>query len=205
MTREQVDEHISAYLVQRARCDYLQLRIAELEKQLKEASADKIYDLVSITAKISDEPHGTDVSKPTERAAVKLADGYEPPQVKQLKRTLVVVRQYLALAETEVAYVDCWMRALSDMEYKVVYFHGIEKRTWGECVNELQSQYGTYYSKPGLKKIYQRSMERVYRVAEYDTDMVPTDTAGEAMDEAMDTPTDATEHGFTQDTQEEQA
>lgn len=168
MTHEQVDVLIQAYLIQRARCAFLTERIQELEQYLREAEQDQIHDLISINAKMNGEPHGTGISNPTERAGMKLADGYESRDVRELKNNISVLRQYLTVTRRDVTYVDGWMTCLVGQERTITRLRGLEHKTWKDCIAEYEKEYGVYYSEAGLKKMYRKALGRIYSVAAMD-------------------------------------
>lgn len=166
-TKARVDEALKGYVADRARAAHLALEIAELEGRLSMAEAALAGDEAGPRAQvISDMPHGTGVGNPVEELAIKLASGWLPADIKQMRGELAALKEEHARVAARVGYVETWLSALTERESWVVLHQYSEGETWRNVIEDYRREYGEYISKETLKRMRGTAFRKVYRIAQ---------------------------------------
>ena len=166
MKSEIVIEALSSYLERVARCEFLDSEIGILREMLNKAETEMVDDEVSLSQELTGMPHGTSISDPTGKLGLRLACGFESWTVKQIKEELTKLQEEYNTLKYWVSFVRAWMMCLTDKEKMLVEMKYIQKLSWDEIINKYQKEYGQRYGKSGMKILVQKSIEKVYKIAE---------------------------------------
>lgn len=165
MQPETVDTLLAQYRDNTARVAMLRNQVSELEYLLEQLRANVVSDTVRITATLSDMPRGGQLSDPTARLAMMLAEGISPRHIQQVESELESLKAQLHKAETPVKTVDAWLLALTERQRFVLIRKSIDRMTWREIIYTFQQQYGTSYSRNGIKRIHKDALTKLYTLA----------------------------------------
>ena len=166
MKVEVINEALSTYLEKLARCEFLESEIKILSEMLEKAESEMVDDEVSLSQELTGMPHGTSISDPTGKLGLRLACGFESWSVKQIKEELTKFNEEYNTLRYWVAFVQAWMKCLTEKERMLVELKYIQKLSWDEIINSYQKAYGQKYGKSGMKVLVQKSIEKVYKIAE---------------------------------------
>lgn len=165
MTAERVDELLRGYRVNAARVEHLTREIAMLERDIARAERGLAEDLAAVRPQqITDMPHGTAISNPTEKLALMLVGGWEPEDLKHMRARLAAMVNARERAQAEAAFVDVWLKALPERERFVVTAQTIDRLPWDDVREAYQGRFGEA-SKDTLKRLRARGMEIIYEIA----------------------------------------
>ena len=166
MLPEQVDECFKKYKEYAARCEFLQHEIHEMKLLSETMRQNAIADAVSISSpNLTGMPHGHSVSNPTENVAIKFADGYVPEHIVQIEQEIREKESEYRTKISTVVYVDAWMKVLNARERLAVEGKMINGMFWRDLIIAYKNEFNETYSKFGLRKVIDRGMEKIYRVA----------------------------------------
>lgn len=166
MTPERVKELLEKYQSNRARLKHLHVEIAELQRAIEHEQRHALGDQAIRAQQYSGMPHTNAVNKAVEDAAIRFADGYQTPLVKQWRQDLDALQQEAVTLETAVGYVDVWLEALSDHERMVMLnHHPIGTMSWRELSAASPRLFGYFVSESGLRKIKERATAKINRIA----------------------------------------
>ena len=93
MTPERVKELLEGYQSNRARLKHLHVEITELQHAIEHEQRHALSDQVIRAQQYSGMPHTNAVNKAVEDAAIRFADGYQTPLVKQWRQDLDALQQ----------------------------------------------------------------------------------------------------------------
>lgn len=166
MRPEQVDAMLKSYRACAARCAYIDAIIPVKHQQIERLRENIIADSVHITQTITDMPRGGGISDPTATLAVKVAGGYETPELLAARNEVKVLEAERAEKSLTVVLVPAWLEALNDRQRFVVRRHVIDGAYWRDVLKDFQGEFGEAYSLQGLKRIQAKALEKIYEVAE---------------------------------------
>lgn len=165
MQPEMVDQCLQNYKEFSARCSFLEQEIHELKLLAERLQSSAVSDAVKITQVISDMPHGTDISDPTGRLAIRFADGYVPDYVREIEKDIRALENEYRIKHPPTVFVEAWLKVLNKRERFVIENKTIGGMFWRELITEYAKEFGEEYSRQGLKKIRDKAMEKIYNVA----------------------------------------
>ena len=165
-TKESVDNALKTYIDDKARMLHLAIEIAELTRRFNIAVNNLAGDEAGPKAQvITDMPHGTGVTNPTEQIAIKVASGWLPPEIKEMRNELRNLQAEYNIASERVKYVDVWLGALSDREHWIILHQVMQGEYWRDVIMDYGKQFGGYVTKDSLKFLRARAYKRIYAVA----------------------------------------
>ena len=167
MTREKVDEMLKAYRFEVGRCGHLEAEISQLEKAIQQATATLDEDVTAAKPQqLSGMPHGSTVGSPTERLGIMLASGWIPDEIREMQDELKETRQEYERRYFTVMFVTAWLNGLPERERWIVEHQVIDGEYWKEVIAKFNAAFREDASKDSLKRLKQRAMEKIYRMAE---------------------------------------
>ena len=167
MQPDEVDAMLSSHLETLGRYHHLEQAVKGLEKRFNAIrSAALANEAGPGGQKLDGMPHASGVGNPTARVACKFADGEYPDYVKPFKAELDRALVQKDAAENCIRYVDAWMGGLNGMESWVVKNKVIDGLPWQETVRKYAVDFGVSCSKDRLKRIQDRALDKIYRMAE---------------------------------------
>lgn len=166
MKAEIVIEALSLHLERVARCENLGVELDILRDMLATAEREMVDDEVSLSQEITGMPHGSTIGDPTGKLGLKLACGYENWNVKQIKEEMKNISEERIVLGRWISFVNAWLKSLTEKERMLVELKYIQKLSWDEIINAYQKAYGQKYGKSGMKLLVQKSIEKVYRIAD---------------------------------------
>lgn len=167
MRREKVDEMLKAYRFEVGRCGHLKTEIGQLEKAISCATATMDEDIITIQAQqLTGMPHGTTVGNPTERLGIMLASGWIPNDITEMQDELKKARQEYDQRHANVLFVTAWLNGLPERERWIVEHQVVDGEYWKEVAAKYKTAFLEDYSKDSLKRLKQRAMEKIYKMAE---------------------------------------
>lgn len=167
MSPSKVDSMLKEYRLFVGRCGHLAMEIARLEQQIQYERSQIAEDLASIShAPMTGMPHGSGVTNPTEKSGLMLASGYTPPHIVEMEQELSKLRQEYNEKYPTVLFVGAWLKGLTDKERWIVEQQVIDAIFWKEVVSRFRTAFGEDCSKDSLKRLKQRALDKIYRMAE---------------------------------------
>lgn len=167
MTRDKVDELLKRYRFEVGRYAYLDAQAKEIERQINKMRDMLIYDVASIQSPvISDMPKGTSIGDPTQRVGTLLADGWEPQEIKDLVASLVGISAQRSESKLVVDFVSAWLDGLTERERWMIEKQVIDGEFWSMIIPAFSTTFGEAMSKDTLKRIRNRALEKIYKMAE---------------------------------------
>ena len=166
MQREAVKQMLQSYREDKARCQYLENEIPQLEKMADALRSEMIDDAVSITQAISDMPRGTSVSDPTGKLGALFAAGYTPEHIRQVEMQIRAKKRELANKLITVTLVDSAMGGLTDRERFIIQGKFIDGMFWRELIEAYKGTFAMLYSKTALRKISDAAIDKMSRIME---------------------------------------
>ena len=134
MQKESVDLMLGNYREYTARCEFLEQEIQELERIAADLRRTMMTDALSGSQNLSGMPHGTSVSSPTERIAIKFADGYVPDYIVDIEKEIASKKDELRRKTPTVVFVTAWLKGLSEKERFVIESKTIGGAFWRELI-----------------------------------------------------------------------
>lgn len=167
MNKDRVDAMLKAYRFEVGRCGHLQAEMAFKRRRLESAKSDMIETLAAPKPQqISDMPRGNAIGNPTEKFGMLLAQGYQTPEYAALQAELDVMQAEYDRRRDVVSHVSSWLDGLDERGRWVVEAQVIDAVTWREIITRYRQRFGDDASKDTLKRIRDRAMDRIYRMAE---------------------------------------
>lgn len=164
MQREAVKQMLQNYREDKARCQYLENEIPQLERLVEELRSTMIEDSVSITQVISDMPRGTSISDPTGRLGMLFASGYVPDHICKVEDEIKIKKREMGNKLITVTLVDSAMTGLSDREKFVIQKKYIDGVFWRELIDSYKDRFDMIYSKSALKKVLDTGLTKMARI-----------------------------------------
>lgn len=164
MQKEAVKQMLQSYREDKARCQYLENEIPQLEHMADVLKTEMVDDAVNITQVISDMPRGTSVSDPTGRLGALFAAGYTPDHIRQVEAQIRAKRRELASRQITVVLVDSAMGGLTDRERFVVKSKYIDGMFWREIGEAYEKKFSLPYGKTSLKRISDDALDKICRI-----------------------------------------
>lgn len=166
MTRERVNEMLKTYRFEVGRCGHIQAEIAELERRYKQTEYDLTTAMVSPGAQVlSDMPRGTSVGNPTERYAMRLVEGLNDQELKDIEIKIAALKAEHEQRSTTVMYVQSWLSGLAERERWVVEAQVIDGVFWRDVASRYRQHFEEDCSKDTLKRYRDRALEKIYEMA----------------------------------------
>lgn len=166
MQAEKVDEFLEKYHEYAARCSFLEKEIKELSRLVDELKSRIIEDNVNVTPSLTGMPRGSGISDPTGRLGTLVADSFTPDYIAAIENEISDKRREYNEKITVVIFVDSWLEVLTKRERYVIENKILCGMFWRELVRGYKEVFGEDYSKQGLKKIRDRAVEKIKRVAQ---------------------------------------
>lgn len=166
MRPESVDQCLANYREYTARCTFLEHEIHELQALVERLKRTTVEDAVSITQVMNGMPRGTDISDPTGRIGTKFADGYVPDYIREIEEEIRQRESEYRFKLPAIVFVDAWLKVLNKRERFVIENKTIGGMFWRELAVAYKEEFGEEYSRQGLKKIRDRAIVKIYKVAE---------------------------------------
>lgn len=154
-------ERFASYNVRKGQCALLRSQIAELESLMLEDQRWRYLDAVWKPVIMDDSPHGNQVSRTTENAAVRLADGVPTHDMRELQTKYLELNARLREADRAVRQVEAWLQMMNDKQRFVVEAHLIQGASWRELSAGYHQRFGEYVSRDTLKRIQRRAVDQI--------------------------------------------
>ena len=164
MQKEAVKQMLQSYREDKARCQYLENEIPQLEHMADVLRTGMVDDAISITQVISDMPRGTSLSDPTGRLGSLFASGYTPDYIRQVDNRIREKKRELANKLITVTLVDSAMTGLTDRERFVIRGKYIDGKFWREIAEGFEKTFSLPYGKTSLKRISDDAIEKMRRI-----------------------------------------
>ena len=165
-TKETVDKVLSEYQADKARAEHILVEIDNLSQIIVEMERTIEADASAIGAQaLTGMPHGSGISDPTASTAIRLASGWEREDVSQLKFDKRELEAELSVRKRTVAFVDAWMKGLSEREEWLIRKQVINGEFWRDIIDDYSRDYGFRISQDTLARMKHKAMEKIYRAA----------------------------------------
>lgn len=166
MTTDRVMAMLKAYRFEVGRCGHLQAEIAELKRRYAQLEKDLIDAMVSPGAQqISDMPRGTTVGNPTERYAMRLAEGLKDADLQAMDIRIAALEAEFEQRNLTVMYVESWLNGLAERERWVVEAQVIDGVFWKDVCSRYRQRFEEDCSKDTLKRYRDRALGKIYEMA----------------------------------------
>ena len=165
-TKNAVDEALRTYVEDKARAAHLAMEIDELERRVNVAVKNLAADEASPKAQvITDMPHGTGVKNQVEDIVIKIASGWLPPEIREMKSELEAWKMEYNTLSSRTRYVDAWMGVLTERENWIVIHQYMRQEYWRDILDDYTRQFGQFASKDTLKRLRAKAFKRMYAIA----------------------------------------
>ena len=165
-TKATVDETLKCYMDDKARTAHLALEIDELERRVNTSVKNLAADEASPKAQvITDMPHGTGTTNPTAEIAIKIASGWLPPEIREMKSELEAQKMEYNRLASNVRYVEAWMMSLTERENWVLQHQFMRQEFWRDVLEDYTRAFGGYATKETLKRLRAVGLKKIYQTA----------------------------------------
>ena len=154
MSPERIDSLLTNYKPNKARLAHLRREADELRRSIQSEQLHAVETDAIHAQQYSGMPHTGAINRAVEDTALRYADGYQSPILRDWSRDLVAMEQEITSLERDICYVDEWLGLLNDKERVVIQNHTpIGKMSWRELALTSKSLLGYEMSISGLRKI----------------------------------------------------
>lgn len=165
-TKATVDEVLKRYMDDKARAAHLVLEIDEMQRRVNTAVKNLAADEASPKAQvITDMPHGTGTTNPTEEIAIKVASGWLPPEIREMKSELDAQKAEYKRLDANVRHVEAWMMALTERENWILRHQFMRQEFWRDVLEDFSKAFGGYATKETLKRLRAAGLKKIYQTA----------------------------------------
>lgn len=167
MEKAQIERMLLNYRETKGRLSSLMVQIGEVGRMLIQAMNSMIDDEVLSSAANDGQPHGNSVGSMVESIAVRYADGYLAPDVRELKQQYDALMLEVKRCESLIAYVDGWMKALPEKQRFVLQHQVIDGESWKEVVRKYREKFANQegVSKDRLKYTKAKAIDAIFNMA----------------------------------------
>lgn len=157
---------LERYAEDKARVEHLKLELDEMNKLIRqfEKNIHLIVDPLK-AQQLTGMPHGTAISDPTASTAVRLASGWIPTDLKDLRDEANTLQEELDKTAESVAYVDAWMLALTEREAWLIRKQVIGKEFWRDIIDDYARDYQIRVSQDSLGRLKTKALKKIYKAA----------------------------------------
>lgn len=166
MSPERIDCLLTNYKPNRARLAHLRREADELRRNIQSEQMRAIETDAIHAQQYSGMPHAGAINRSVEDTALRYADGYQSPILRDWVRDLNAMEQEIASLEYAVGYVSEWLNELDEEERVVLISHTpIGPMSWRELAAASKRLLGYELSQSGLRKIGEAAKRRIYDMA----------------------------------------
>lgn len=165
MRPQAVDALLRDYKRIQSRCLHLETLLVDYAKLKTKFEKNLVQDNIHISPVYSLTPKGSGLSKPVEKLAIRLADGYVPENLKELQESIKTAEEELQEKRQLLYYVESWLSGLTEKERFILKLYVMEEYTWRDLSQFYQERYAVYASKSTLKRMKQTALEKIYEIA----------------------------------------
>ena len=167
MTHESVDAMLKDYKFSLGRVGHLGTEIERLRREIDRERAGLAEDVAAINAQqITDMPRGTTVGNPTERSGLKLASGWTPEHIREMEQELAAMDAEWSKRRLTVMFVEAWLNGLGERERWIIEQQIIDEVFWRDIIIHYRATYHEEASKDTLKRLRNKALEKIYKMAE---------------------------------------
>lgn len=166
MTEERITSLLANYRTNQARLIHLRREAQELRLSIQKEQQNAIGHAAIRAQQYSGMPHSGAINRSVEENAIRHADGYLSPLLRDWTRELAAMEDEIATLENAVGYVDGWLSVLDAREQIVITSHSpIGLMSWREMAADSKRLLGEYMSQSGLRKIGRAAERKIYSIA----------------------------------------
>lgn len=166
MTEERVNDLLDHYRENKARLTHLRREASELRDAIEREKRAAIETDSMHAQQYSGMPHTGAINRAVEDTALRYADGYASPMLRDWMRDLDSMERELRVLENAVGFVDGWMEDLDEREQIVMRHHKpIGLMSWREMAADSKRLIGEYMSQSGLRNIGDAAKRKIYAIA----------------------------------------
>ena len=166
MTKERVNDLLEHYRENKARLTHLRRECQELKAAIEQEQHSAIETEAVHAQQYSGMPHAGAINRSVEETALRYADGYQSPMLRDWLCDLASIESEIRVLDNAVGYVDDWFFALEARERTVMENHTpIGLLSWREMTVESKRLLGEYMSISGLRNIGDAAKRKIYAIA----------------------------------------
>lgn len=172
MTQEQINGALANYKQMIGRCGHIDIEVERLQKSIARAHECYTRDLASPgISHITGMPRGGAMGRPTEQAALSLAEGegfersFYGAQARECEHQIRELRAELDEKRMLIAYVQSWLEGLTERERWVIERHIIEREIWYDIIPQFNARFVDNITRDRLKRLQKQALERIYAMA----------------------------------------
>lgn len=166
MSPERIDCLFTNYKPNKARLAHLRREADELRRNIQSEQLRAIETDAIHAQQYSGMPHAGTINRSVEDTALRYADGYQSPILRDWVRDLNAMEQEITSLEYAVGYVSEWLNGLDDEERVVLISHTpIGSMSWRELAAASKRLLGYELSQSGLRKIGEAAKRKIYDMA----------------------------------------
>lgn len=165
MEQEKVVRLLETYRGNIGRCGYIQARIFELSRYIRKARACTAEDLAGPSASIPGSTRSGNTESRTERAGIRLADGYVSQHVQDMEREATRLQDEYETKQGAIDCVNAWIRGLGKKDAWIIkrtFFDGLKL---AEIENLCVAEIGVSCSKYVLRRMRNDALAKICEMA----------------------------------------
>lgn len=166
MSPEKVNELLDNYRQNCARLDHLRIESADLLKQINAEARSALANDAIHAQQYSGMPHTGAINRAVEDTALRYADGYQNPTIRQWLNDHERMMEEIYQLERDVGFVNAWLGALTTQERIVIENHQpVGLMSWPELSASSKKLLGEHRSVTGLRNIGREAMRKIKTIA----------------------------------------
>ena len=165
MTQNDVDKLLLNYRTYQARYSHLYLEAMNMALQINAETRRALAADAMHAQQYKDTPASGRISKPVEDLALRYMDGYMPEALKAWLDESEAMQRELRELETNMAYVDTWLNALTDKERLIITEHMLNGRTLKEMEIVSTRLLGYHMTADGIRGVKRKALHKIYDIA----------------------------------------
>ena len=164
MDKATIIDYLNEYNFSKARSQYLQIVILQQKYLVEKLKAQALTGGNLPGSQIGCMPRASSISDPTFGLVGQVLSGQYPHHIQQEIDELEKLEDEQHSLDIRTAYVDVLIESLTEKESFVVRQRYFQECTWPEIARRCEAGFG-YYSIEGVKKILQRAIKKMVRIA----------------------------------------
>lgn len=165
MRLESIMVMLREYNANKARLAHLELAATELREVIEKEELNILRNEALRTPETDGMPKGNAIASTVENIAIKVADGWTPEYLEEMKRELVSMVAERNHLIRKVAFVDAWLSGLNEKQAWVIRNHIIQDYSWYEMMVKWRKEFDSPTSRATLKRLKDTALETMKKVS----------------------------------------
>ena len=153
------------YNANKARLAHLELAANELRAAIEKEELNILRNEALRTPDSDGMPKGNAITSTVENIAIKVADGWTPEYLEEMKQELTMMVTEKSNLSRNIAYVDAWLSGLNEKQAWVIRNHIIQDYSWYELMVKWRKEFDSPTSRNTLKRLKDTALETMQKVS----------------------------------------